>query len=172
HFDINNPLSSAFKLVEKQIGSLPVTQLIVSALPQALEEEYAKRKKDINQLIHTTIDLVNSSGHLTTADAARAVTEIFRATNPSSVYEANRHKLNSSIRSIVEQCVKQYIQFQDQIKFLENQSVVQNCIDMLRQQNISYETLMKSNGSNLMQTIIRQQLQSNNKPADILKTVL
>ncbi|CAF1204706.1 unnamed protein product [Rotaria sordida] len=29
HFDINNPLSSAFKLVEKQIGSLPVTQLII-----------------------------------------------------------------------------------------------------------------------------------------------
>ncbi|CAF1284850.1 unnamed protein product [Rotaria sp. Silwood1] len=172
HFDINNPLSSAFKLVEKQIGSLPVTQLIANALPQALEEEYAKRKKDFNQLIRTTISLVKSSEHLTTADAAQAVTEIFHATDPSSIYEANKHKLNSGVRSIVEPCIQQCKQFQDQIKFLENQPVVRNCFDMLRQQNISYETLMKSNGSNLMKTIIGQQLQSNNKQADILKTVL
>ncbi|CAF3122674.1 unnamed protein product [Rotaria sp. Silwood2] len=116
HFDINNPLSSAFKVVEKQIGSLPATQLIASALPQALEEEYTKRIKEMNQLIHKTIDLVKSSEHLTTADAARAVTEIFRTTNPSSVYEANKHKLNSGIRSIVEPCVQLYKQFQDQKK--------------------------------------------------------
>ncbi|CAF1134197.1 unnamed protein product [Rotaria sordida] len=153
NFDKNNPLST-------------------NALPKALEEEYTKRNKDINQLIHTTIDLINSSGHLTTDDAVRVVTEIFHATDPSSIYEANKHRSNVGVRSIVEPCIQQCKHFQDQIKFFENQFAVQNCFDMLRQQNISYETLMTSNGSNLMKNIIGQQLQSNNMQADILKTVL
>jgi hypothetical protein len=131
--DERTVLLKAFETWNKQVSSLPLNNLLVIALPNALRRVVERENKSIQEFFNSTIDQLQSMNSNLNNQTREVINEILQSDNKWVIFETTKYQLNDHIRGLLSPVIEHEKQFQNGVNYFKNHSdTIESCCQHFR----------------------------------------